>query len=1179
MVRHHGGGEPVGAEQPDGDRLAGRGDAVHLVVDDDEPIGRGDRAGAGPVAGAITGAAGPDPGDQVDGAGEVPGERGVERSVGQMRRPRSQRVVFGEVIEQERADGAVGGPLATVAEGQVEAQLVEPIGRSEVDEAAPVERRPERCRGDGDEPVHKVFHLHRPRVPGQALVHRLAEHGRQVVGGEVDPFQHLVHQGAEPGATGDVAQRHDAVATWWRGVGVGVGVGVAYVASGVGVEGQRQLGGAVRREPVGSGVGSGVGRRLGNGRAVVGGRHAGGEAVGPFVGRDQLVGVGGVADGVVERVDADVVVLMGAGGDGGERPAAGPTVEAAAEGGRLELGGGRRRPAGPAPRPTVGPVHERGGDAAVAAVDQGRQRGDGVLAVGRGDGAGAGEGGRVDPAVGVAGEQHAGQAGGGGAVGRCPPHRGVVPGAGERHVEHPQVGTDRLGERLLGAGGLGVGVGPGHVAGDVDDASVAVGIPADRVDEGLLDRRGVRERRAAHHLELEALGDVGRHDLHGPRLGLDAAGGEVGLRVALVVTPGELLEGGEQHGGADPPRRRELQQLGDVVEVGHGPVAVGAGEDARRHAGLGAQGAEQRGETLPGEDVGPAVQGGVEVGDGVVVGGGELVTRPADEPGHGDGASTADVGRSGEGAEQQMPLVGGGGGQHVVATRHDGGHPDALERGTDLGPLGPGGDQHGDVVGLQRARPVVVGAAGEPRVLEKVADVDGEVVVHGVARRLGEHDLRAAGVAVDVAGRQAQRQGRQRIAVAVDDARRGVALGVVDVVEGDAVVAEGGALEQQFERREVRGIGAPVGGEPAQVGARGVGGVEVGVHVGAAEGVDGLLRIADEHQRRRRAAVVAVGVACAEDGVEDRPLDRIGVLELVDQRDPVAAPQGVAGGCAPVRIVEGCPQADEQVVEAQAAAGAPAAVDLVGDGVHEASAQRGVAPEVGVVGVGHELGGGVAEGQPGGGDELGVLGEVLGRVAARHRLGGEQVGGDLGDQRRGVVDEDGVGVGRHRRAERAQHLLREPVDGGDGGAVEVRHGALSEEQATGALVVGHVAEHGEHLVVGVDVRREGVGGVDEAGAHPVAQLGCGGTGEGDDEQLADGDLGLDHVAGGEPGEGVRLAGAGAGLDGEPAARQVGGDGERDDVGHDAATSGSAASGPASGGGAIDCSTVSHSTAA
>src|SRR5690606_34740570 len=53
-------------------------------------------------------------------------------------------------------------------------------------------------------------------------------------------------------------------------------------------------------------------------------------------------------------------------------------------------------------------------------------------------------------------------------------------------------------------------------------------------------------------------------------------------------------------------------------------------------------------------------------------------------------------------------------------------------------------------------------------------------------------------------------------------------------------------------------------------------GLEIDLEVGAAERVDGLLGVADEPERL---------FALVEDGAEDRPLHRVGVLELVDERD------------------------------------------------------------------------------------------------------------------------------------------------------------------------------------------------------------------------------------------------------------------------------------------------------
>ena len=73
-------------------------------------------------------------------------------------------------------------------------------------------------------------------------------------------------------------------------------------------------------------------------------------------------------------------------------------------------------------------------------------------------------------------------------------------------------------------------------------------------------------------------------------------------------------------------------------------------------------------------------------------------------------------------------------------------------------------------------------------------------------------------------------------------------------------------------------------------GAGRAGGREVGVDVGAAERVDRLLGVGDQHQRR---------AGLGERAAHDLPLDRIGVLELVDQHDLVARAQLRGGGGRP----------------------------------------------------------------------------------------------------------------------------------------------------------------------------------------------------------------------------------------------------------------------------------------
>jgi len=95
----------------------------------------------------------------------------------------------------------------------------------------------------------------------------------------------------------------------------------------------------------------------------------------------------------------------------------------------------------------------------------------------------------------------------------------------------------------------------------------------------------------------------------------------------------------------------------------------------------------------------------------------------------------------------------------------------------------------------------------------------------------------------------------------------------------DLVVAEAGAAEHGVQRGDEVLVAAPVGGQCLLV-ARLARGREVGVDVGAAEGVDRLLGIADQHQGALSRAVVLE--VLGEGAADDVPLDRVGVLELVD---------------------------------------------------------------------------------------------------------------------------------------------------------------------------------------------------------------------------------------------------------------------------------------------------------
>ena len=120
----------------------------------------------------------------------------------------------------------------------------------------------------------------------------------------------------------------------------------------------------------------------------------------------------------------------------------------------------------------------------------------------------------------------------------------------------------------------------------------------------------------------------------------------------------------------------------------------------------------------------------------------------------------------------------------------------------------------------------------------------------------------------------------------------------------DVVVAEGGAAQHAEQPLDQGRVAAVVGVEGEQ-GLRAVPGPEVGDDVAAAEGVDRLLGVADQHQRH----------AAGEGALDDLPLDRVGVLELVDHDDRPAPAHPVAGRR--VLGLEGDGEPGQQVVEAE----------------------------------------------------------------------------------------------------------------------------------------------------------------------------------------------------------------------------------------------------------------------
>ena len=144
-----------------------------------------------------------------------------------------------------------------------------------------------------------------------------------------------------------------------------------------------------------------------------------------------------------------------------------------------------------------------------------------------------------------------------------------------------------------------------------------------------------------------------------------------------------------------------------------------------------------------------------------------------------------------------------------------------------------------DVAGLDRLA-VERGPGGE-----QSADVSGEVAAD-VSAQIADRDdagsTAAEHLSVDHA--EAERfSGRRPDQSAAPMLR-------LDVVDDDARVAQLRTAQDGLQPGHQRGVAAPVLGQGLLLVARGLGGLQIGDDVTAAEGVDRLLRVADQDQRR-----------------------------------------------------------------------------------------------------------------------------------------------------------------------------------------------------------------------------------------------------------------------------------------------------------------------------------------
>ena len=282
----------------------------------------------------------------------------------------------------------------------------------------------------------------------------------------------------------------------------------------------------------------------------------------------------------------------------------------------------------------------------------------------------------------------------------------------------------------------------------------------------------------------------------------------------------------------------------------------------------------------------------------------------------------------------------------------------------------------------------------------------------------------------------------------------------VHVAHGDPLVAQRRAPEHRPERGEQWLVAAPVAGERAVLRCR-AGRVEVRDEIGAAEGVNRLLWVADEHQGRR-------AVEC---GLQDPPLQRVGVLELVDQHHPVPRPDPLDGGRSAHRVAQRVVEPTDKVVVVEQTAHALAPVHLSICVRRQGVAQLGrrAVQRVGR----HERRLRITDRRPG-------HGERGARVDSRFSaLAGEpaqvQVADHLDHQVIDVLDERGVRLEVAGHAETGEHLHAKAVRGRYGRGVERGERSSEPVPATHNLGVRCVGEQRQYRVGGVQTGAVWVG--------------------------------------------------------------------------------------------------------
>ena len=413
----------------------------------------------------------------------------------------------------------------------------------------------------------------------------------------------------------------------------------------------------------------------------------------------------------------------------------------------------------------------------------------------------------------------------------------------------------------------------------------------------------------------------------------------VGLEAPAALLVARVLAGGGdllaqprgQRGGAHLlGRRRGVQELADVAQVGQLALAVDGLQHPLREALDQRHGLGQRRDALHAQHARPLVQAAVELLAVLLGGRGDPLRRPAEERRERGRGGSLWRRRALDRLEQAQPVARGRGAEDAARAVDDGGDVDLVEGVADERGVAVGADEDGDVAGTDGLGRCTVPSCARTSIFA----FEESSVARSAARSLATCSRADALLTLpprvsfsDGSSRWTTRMRSGAATGAPTEARRLVGVGRPDLSVDDALVPELGAAEQRVVGVDEALVAAPVDLERrALVGP--VGRFEVGVDVGAAEGVDGLLRVADEDERR---------VAVPEGAEHDVPLDGVGVLELVDEHDAVALSQALGRGLA-AGALERVVEAGEQVVVGHDRHLALALVELVAHGEGQAAA-------------------------------------------------------------------------------------------------------------------------------------------------------------------------------------------------------------------------------------------------